>query len=71
MCTIHVKQIFMFKIQVVNINILFEFGLKACKKKKRKRFKDGDSGVTSQLQMAAVYIDYGLNASSDQRFSGT
>ena len=35
--------------------------------KKRKRLNE-DSGVTSQLQMAAVYIDYGLYASSDQKF---
>ena len=62
------KQILMFKIQVVKINILFEFGLKACKKRKGP---NEDSGVTSQLQMAAVYIDYGLYASSDQIFSGT
>ena len=62
------KQILMFKIQVVKINILFEFGLKACKKRKRL---NEDSGVTSQLQMAAVYIDYGLYSSSDQKKSGT
>ena len=59
------KQILMFKIQAVKITILFEFGLKACKKRKRL---NEDSCVTSQLQMAAVYIDYGLYASSDQNF---
>ena len=48
----------MFKIQVVKINILFEFGLKACKKKKKR--VNENSGVTSQLQMAVVYIDYRL-----------
>ena len=54
------KQILVFKIQVVKINILFEFGLKACTKKeeRKKRRYIGDSGVTSQLQMAAVYTDY-------------
>ncbi len=62
------KQVLMFKIQAVKINILFEFGHKACKKRKRL---NEDSCVTSQLQMAAVYIDYGLYASSDQKFSGT
>ena len=62
------KQILLFKIQVVKINIFFEFGLKA--RKKRKRLNE-DSGVTSQLQMAVVYIDYRLNAGSDQIFSGT
>ena len=51
------KQILLFKIQVVKINILFEFGLKACKKRKRL---NEDSGVTSPLQMAVVYIGYRL-----------
>ena len=51
-----------------NIYILFEFGLKACKKRKRL---NEDSCVTSQLQMAVVYIDYRLYASSDQTISGT
>ena len=50
------------------IYILFEFGLKACKKSKRL---NEDSCVTSQLQMAVVYIDYRLYASSDQTISGT
>ena len=38
--------------------------------KKRKRLNE-DSCVTSQLQMAVVYIDYRLYASSDQTISGT
>ena len=50
------------------IYILFEFGLKACKKRKRL---NEDSCITSQLQMAVVYIDYRLYASSDQTISGT
>ena len=49
----------MFKIQVVKINIVFEFGLKACKKRRQKRLNE-DSGVTLQLQMAVVYIGYRL-----------
>ena len=62
------KQILLFKIQVIKTNILFEFRLEACKKRKRL---NEDSGVTSQLQMAAVYIDHGLYVSSDQTFSAT
>ena len=61
-----VKQILPFKIQVVEINILSS---DLTLVKNRKRLNE-DSGITSQLQMAAVYIDYGLNASSDQQFSG-
>ena len=39
--------------------------------KKEKLRLNEDSCVTSQLQMAVVYIDYRLYASSDQTISGT
>ena len=55
-------------LSLIYIFCLFEFGLKACKKRKRL---NEDSCVTSQLQMAVVYIDYRLYASSDQTISGT
>ena len=62
-----VKQILPFKIQVVEINILSS---DLTLVKNRKRLNEY-SGITSQLQMAAVNTDYGLYASSDQQFSGT